>query len=89
MVLSGAGKRHYNLTAAYTELEAYHIAVHQHLQEAITLYDDDWLSDKTLRERIIERVETSEAGSDGVMRMIDDMVQEKHREVIADAEGKE
>ncbi|MES9883825.1 MAG: methyl-accepting chemotaxis protein [Sedimenticola sp.] len=80
----GDGKQNYMQTVAYPELEAYHVAVHQNLQQAVALYDQDWLQDKTLRDKIIERVEASEAGSDGVMRMIDEMVQEKHQRVIDD-----
>ncbi|MEJ1297142.1 MAG: methyl-accepting chemotaxis protein [Candidatus Sedimenticola sp. (ex Thyasira tokunagai)] len=80
----GDGMQSYALMAAYPELESYHVAVHQHLQEAIEFYDQDWIQDKTLRDKIVERVESSEAGSDGVMRMIDEMVEERHQGVVSD-----
>lgn len=84
----GDGRANYSLTSAYPAMEACHEAVHTNVREAVALYDEDWVRDHGVRDKITTRVEAFEAGSDGIMETINAMIEERHQEVIGGLKGK-
>ena len=81
----GDGKNHFGGTPSYRTLEAPHHQVHHSAHEMMSLIDKGWEKDVCMQQTIYSKLEKMEAGSHGVMEIIDRMVAEKHGEPVSTA----
>lgn len=72
------GRRRFAGTAAYRELDAPHRQVHAAAHEMLALLKENWAEDGEVQTRIHQALSQMEAGSEGVMHVLDRMVAEKH-----------
>ncbi|USD66917.1 methyl-accepting chemotaxis protein [Vibrio sp. SCSIO 43136] len=68
---------HFNATRAFASIDQPHAIVHESITAAIGLLDKGWESDQNLRDQIVQYVETMEASSNQLLRLLDKMVIEK------------
>lgn len=78
----GQGRQRFGQLNGYKALAAPHEQVHANAHSALDLAAKDWITHPELKEQILTTMEQTEAGSDGVMRHLDSMVEEKHRDRI-------
>lgn len=74
----GAGKKYFGSTDAYKALEKHHITVHESIQNAVNLRDQDWRSDSNIRKDITQFMAKVETESQLLIHYLDEMVQQKH-----------
>jgi methyl-accepting chemotaxis protein len=74
----GAGHQQFNHTHAYSQLAAPHQEVHDFTQQAYQFSRQNWIEDPEILNNIIANMEKSEFASDSVMKLIDQMIEEKH-----------
>ena len=70
----GHGKERFGALPVYRELEAPHAIVHQGAHAALALMQSNWESNAQIQEHMYLHFETMEKGSEGVMQVIDRMV---------------
>lgn len=73
-----AGKTAFGRTTAYAELDAPHARVHACVHRALQLSRQDWVMDEGVRKDLIEQLEAAENASSEVVRLVSEMVNEKH-----------
>ncbi|WP_394220847.1 methyl-accepting chemotaxis protein [Alteromonas gracilis] len=71
---SDASKKTFSGTKGYRNLEAHHVEVHEHVQEAFDLVKMDWMKDDTILNELVERIRVAENASKGMMQCISDML---------------
>lgn len=76
----GFGADYFSNTAAYTKLEAPHIAVHLAIQNAVSLRDADWGNNQTIKQEIISAMARAEDESYKILQYIDAMLDQHHAE---------
>ena len=64
---------------AFGQIAAPHKEVHQNMHRALELMGQNWETDYAVQGQLFAAFEAVEAGSDGVIHALDDMVVEKHR----------
>ncbi len=64
---------------AFGQIAAPHKEVHQNMHRALELMGLNWETDYAVQGQLFAAFEAVEAGSDGVIHALDDMVVEKHR----------
>jgi hypothetical protein len=74
----GEGKALFSKTPSYAAMEAPHAQVHNSAHEMLHMIDRGWEQDVSLQQVIYGKLEKMEAGSAGVMQVIDRMVSDKH-----------
>ncbi|MFZ5483663.1 MAG: methyl-accepting chemotaxis protein [Pseudomonadota bacterium] len=74
----GDGWQRFHGVPSFDDMERPHCNVHQNAHQALELLIGDWEHDLTIQQRIYAALEAMEAGSGEVMRIIDQMVKEKH-----------
>ncbi|MBR0564526.1 CZB domain-containing protein [Azoarcus sp. L1K30] len=74
----GTGKALFGRTRAFAELEKPHARVHDSVHVALDGICDPLAHKDATRERIVKAMESAEAGSHDVIRLISQMVSEKH-----------
>ena len=77
----GKGFEEFSHTHAYADLDAPHSEVHNNVHSAIHLVAQDWQHDERVREGILQAMEASEQASVEVMHLIEEVVNEKHRDL--------
>lgn len=77
----GIGHEKFRTTSAYSKLDHPHGDVHLTTQRAYAISREDWPSDPQKLDEIIEQMRLSEQASSEVMKYIDAMVEEKHRDM--------
>lgn len=77
----GLGYQTFRTTDSYVKLDSPHKTVHQSTQLAYSISREDWPSDPSKLEEIINQMRISEKASGEVMHYIDEMVREKHRDM--------
>jgi len=63
---------------AFGHIESPHRDVHQNMHQALALMGEAWQTDYSVQEQLFKYFEKVEAGSDGVISALDEMVLEKH-----------
>ncbi|TCJ15384.1 HAMP domain-containing protein [Parasulfuritortus cantonensis] len=74
----GDGWQRFHDVPSFAAMETPHCDVHQQAHQALALLHEDWEHSVDVQQRIYAALETMEAGSSGVMQIIDRMVEEKH-----------
>jgi methyl-accepting chemotaxis protein len=74
----GDGRARFSDTPSYRTMEAPHHQVHQSAHEMLRHIDEGWEKNVDVQQTIYASLEKMEAGSHGVMEIIDRMVAEKH-----------
>lgn len=74
----GTGARIFGATRAFRDLDKPHARVHESVHAAVDAARGNWLSDDSVRARIVSQIETAETASHEVIRLISRMVEEKH-----------
>lgn len=75
----GRGRELFGHTTAFRQLEKPHTEVHQHVHRALAEVSEDWEHDDAICDDIINHIRAAEAASRDVIRLIAEMVTEKHR----------
>ncbi|MCX7897755.1 MAG: CZB domain-containing protein [Rhodocyclaceae bacterium] len=78
----GHGKAAFSQLPAYAALEAPHRRVHEGAQAALAAAQEDWLHDEAVLQRIVDHMRSAEEGSQGVIRLIDEMMKQKYTPVV-------
>jgi methyl-accepting chemotaxis protein len=78
----GAGKEVFGDSPSFRSLLAPHSKVHDCVHEVVAMLDQPWDKSDALQDQIISAMECAEDGSMGVMRNIDQVVAEKHPEMV-------
>jgi len=78
----GAGKEVFGGLTTYRSLLEPHSQVHNAVHKAVALLDNGWEQNERVQAQIIAAMEGAEAGSAGVMEVLNRMVDEKHPEVV-------
>lgn len=73
-----AGKAAFGKTAAYAKLDAPHSVVHTSVHRALALAQEDWIGDESVRDNLVQQLETAENASSQVIQLVSEMVKEKH-----------
>jgi methyl-accepting chemotaxis protein len=79
----GLGQEQFSHTGAYTALTNPHERVHHGVQEALVLAKQDWMNDDLIRQQLLGSIEDFEAASGEVMQLMDEMIDEKHRNFLS------
>jgi len=74
----GYGKAAFSHLSAYRALEAPHQQVHRGVHRAIAHAKVDWLHNDQILETIVSAMREAEAGSSDVIRLIGEMMEQKH-----------
>ena len=74
----GTGAAIFGTTRAFKALEKPHAQVHGAVHAAVDAARGSWLEDDAVRKRIVSSIESAEQASSEVIRLISDMVREKH-----------
>ena len=74
----GDGRERFGVVPSYRALEAPHGHVHRNAHRVLTLIDKGWENDVGVQRDIYDALVQMEEGSNGVMAVIDRMVDEKH-----------
>ena len=73
---AGGGK--YSHLPAYKKLAEPHHSVHHHVGQILNVIaDDEWKRNKQLQDQILEYFKLTEAGSEDVLALVDELVEEK------------
>lgn len=75
----GTGLTEFSNTEAYKALEEPHTQVHNQVQRSLELIQKDWVNDQNIRINLIDSIKQYEAASSDVMRLMDEMVEQKHQ----------
>jgi len=65
-------------TASFSKIDSPHQQIHQSIMQALSGYEDNWQSDKTIRDEIVSNITTMELSSQSLIKQIDIMVTEKN-----------
>ena len=76
------GKEVFGDLPAYRALLEPHKRVHSSVHEVVAMLDQPWIKDEGLQDRIISAMENAENGSMGVMKNIDQVVADRHPEMV-------
>jgi len=76
----GAGAEQFGKTQAYRDVEVPHSLVHSAVQAAVALRNSDWRADAALRKQIVNHMRTAESESYNVLKYLDSMVEQRHRD---------
>ena len=79
----GAGLEQFSETNAYQQLNEPHAGVHNGAHNALSCSREDWKSDDAIRQELLDNVSSLEEASGEVMVLMDEMVDEKHHELIS------
>ncbi|MBN8440353.1 MAG: CZB domain-containing protein [Thauera sp.] len=74
----GNGRAVFGMTKAFSELDRPHAAVHSSVHRALATVQERDIEDDTTRAIVVDALSAAEAASGEVMRLIGDMVAEKH-----------
>ncbi|MFA5081968.1 MAG: methyl-accepting chemotaxis protein [Hydrogenophilaceae bacterium] len=74
----GEGWQRFHSVPSFNAMETPHCNVHDSAHQALDLLQGGWEQSLEVQQRIYSALETMEAGSSGVMKIIDQMVAEKH-----------
>jgi hypothetical protein len=74
----GPGKEVFGDTPSFRKLAEPHSKVHAHAHEMLRLIDSDWTRNLDTQDKIFEALSGTEQASLEVMRVIDQLVAEKH-----------
>jgi len=74
----GEGWQRFHDVASFNAMEVPHCTVHKSAHQALELLQSDWAGSIEVQQKIYGALEAMETGSSGVMRIIDQMVEEKH-----------
>ena len=75
----GQGFEMFSHVPSYPLLETPHAGVHHNIQEAVRLLGTSWNRDQETQARIFGHFEAAEGASEGVVQVLDRMVEERHR----------
>jgi methyl-accepting chemotaxis protein len=75
----GQGAEMYSTVPSFHQLEAPHASVHHNIQEAARLLGNSWERNSETQTRIFGHFEAAEGASEEVVKVIDRMVEERHR----------
>jgi len=75
----GQGAATYSTVPSFHQLEAPHANVHHNIQEAARLLGNSWERNSETQARIYGHFEAAEGASEEVVKVIDRMVEERHR----------
>ena len=75
----GQGAESFSHVPSFRLMEAPHAGVHQNVQEAVALLGRNWEKDSEIQDRIYGYFEAAERASEGVVQVIDRMVEERHQ----------
>jgi len=75
----GHGLSDFSHVPSYRRLESFHKEVHESVQHAMSLVNQDWLEDDHVMDSIVKTLEKAEKASHNVIDCISEMVREKHR----------
>jgi methyl-accepting chemotaxis protein len=73
-----SGKTTFGATKGYVALDLPHSKVHSCVHRAIELSRQNWITDATVREELVNQLETAENASSQVIQLVGEMVKEKH-----------
>lgn len=73
----GEGKSSYYNTECYRKMESPHAEVHAAVQRALAISEKDWQSDQSLRDSIVEQMQSAEKASEEVMYWINQLTSER------------
>jgi hypothetical protein len=73
-----AGKHTFGKTTAYAKLDAPHSRVHSGVHRALQLAQQDWVGDASVRDELVQQLESAEGASSEVIQLVSEMVKEKH-----------
>ena len=76
------GKQRFGDLASYRSLLEPHQKVHSCVHEMVTMVGQPWIKDEALQDKIITAMDCAEKGSMGVMQAIDQVVADKHPEMV-------
>lgn len=79
----GLGLEQFSSTAAYGALNGPHERVHHHVQKALSFAEQDWIKNESIRQELVNNMAASEEASMEVMRLMDEMIDEKHCEFLS------
>ncbi|PXF32126.1 chemotaxis protein [Pokkaliibacter plantistimulans] len=74
----GVGAQFFSHVQSYKAIEAPHAAVHQAVQKAIALRNEDWKYQPEIRRQIISLMGDAERQSERLLNLIDDVIRERH-----------
>ncbi len=74
----GEGWQRFHDVASFNAMEVPHCTVHKSAHKALELLQGDWERSLDIQQQVYVALEAMETGSSGVMRIIDQMVEEKH-----------
>jgi len=74
----GDGWQRFHAVPSFNAMEEPHCKVHVSAHKALELLQGNWEQSTEIQQRIYGALEAMEAGSAGVMKIIDQMVEEKH-----------
>ncbi|TAH48964.1 MAG: chemotaxis protein [Betaproteobacteria bacterium] len=74
----GSGRALFGQTRAFAEIERPHAGVHAQVRKALDAVRDGDSRDDRTRERVVEALEAAEDASASVIRLVEQMVREKH-----------
>ncbi|GLH74809.1 hypothetical protein GETHLI_33110 [Geothrix limicola] len=77
----GQGAEQYSHVPSFHRLETPHAGVHASIQEAVNLLGTSWDKDEALQNRIFSHFESAERASEEVVHILDQMLDERHREL--------
>ena len=75
----GEGAKEFSHTSAYAQIESPHAQVHQSVQEAVRLSEEDWKNSTDIRQKIVSAMDNAEHESNKILQYIDDMMDEYDR----------
>ncbi len=75
------GKDLFSNSQAYKALEDPHARVHSSVHRALELIDQNWQNDESLRQRIVEEMQATEDASEEVMYWIDQMTNDRMKQL--------
>lgn len=78
----GIGFEQFSHTNAYSTLNAPHERVHGDVQQALTYSRQDWINEPVVRQQLLASIDSFEQASGEVMQMVDEMIDQKHREFL-------
>jgi hypothetical protein len=81
----GPGKALFGHLASYKTIEAPHRKVHDSVHQMVQLMNGAWQSNPALQDQIMGALESTEANSLEVMRLIGEIVREKHPDIAGES----
>ncbi len=74
----GQGKELFGKTPSFAQVEKPHSEVHDGVHRAFGLSRQDWVNDLSVRDELVNALESAEKSSAEVVRLVGSMVKEKH-----------